>query len=209
MNQEFEDELSPEERLAFDSLPREKVPPSSLEERVVQSLKQSGLISTSQKPRRLNASHVAMGVAAALLFFILGATVTKWFSGRSQPAISPDFMLVLRQNREQSLHRPAEETLRLVKEYGNWARQLGHQGVLADGEKLKDEVRVLSVVDGRTVASNNPADLRQANIAGYFLIKAQNYEQAIRVAESCPHLKYGGTIEVREIDRSRSRSYQR
>ncbi|MCI0556474.1 MAG: hypothetical protein L0287_36490 [Anaerolineae bacterium] len=29
---------------------------------------------------------------------------------------------------------------------------------------------------------------------------ARDSEEAIRIAESCPHLKYGGRIEVRRID---------
>ncbi len=201
MNQDFEDELKPEEREALAALPREKVPPSVLEERVVHSLRQSGLLSPPRKLRRFSASQVGMAVAASLLFFISGAAAMKWFSTSSQKSNSPEFMLVLRRNPERGKHGSAEEELRIVKEYGNWARRLTQEGVLADGEKLKDQVRILSNVDGRPVASEPAVDLSRANIAGYFLIKAQNYEQAIKVAESCPHLKYGGTIEVREIDR--------
>ena len=202
MSQDFEDELSPQERQAFEALPREKVPSSLLEERVVQSLKQSGLLRPDRKHWRLSAPRIGMAVAASLLFFVLGgAAAMKWLSSPPQKTNAPEFMLVLRQTPEQSKHGSAEEELRIAKEYGNWARQLTEQGVLADGEKLKDEARILSVVDGRPVASASPVDQNRMGIAGYFLIKAQDYEQAIKVAESCPHLKYGGMIEVRQIDR--------
>ncbi len=200
MNEEFENELSPEERQAFDRLPREKVPPAFLEDRVVQSLKQSGLISRPENTRRFNSSHIGVAVAASLLFFFLGVAVTKWLAGPTASSNSPEFMLVLRQS-DSSEQLSREEELRLAKEYGAWARQLSDQGLVTDGEKLKDERRFLSVVDGQTVTSENPNDLNRSNIAGYFLIKAQSYEQAIQIAGSCPHLKAGGTIEVREIDR--------
>ena len=36
---------------------------------------------------------------------------------------------------------------------------------------------------------------------GYFLIQAESYEEAVRVARQSPHIAYGGTIEVREIER--------
>ena len=202
MNEEFETELSAEERQAFDRLPREKIPPSLLEERVVQSLKQSGLISHTQNPRRWKSLRIGGAIAASLLFFFLGAAVTRWFFSPTSASTSnsPEYMLVLRQT-GSSEQRSREEELRSAREYGAWARGLNQQGVLTDGEKLKDETRVLSVIDGRTVTSENPAEPGRSYIAGYFLIKARSYEEAIKVAESCPHLKAGGTVEVREIDR--------
>jgi hypothetical protein len=202
MNQDFEDELSPQERLAFEALPREKAPSSLLEERVVRSLKQTGLLRPERKLWRPSVPRLGLAVAASLLFFVLGgAAALKWLAGPPPKTNAPEFMLVLRQAPEQSKHGSAEEELRIAKEYGNWARKLTEQGVLADGEKLKDEARILSVVDGRPVASTNPVEQNRMGIAGYFLINAQDYEQAIKVAASCPHLKYGGMIEVRQIDR--------
>ncbi len=203
MNQEFDDELSEEERQVFAGLPREKVPPARLEDRVVQSLKQAGVLSPPKKFIRSNAVRIGMAVAASLLFFVLGAAVMRWWSRPVQTSDLPEFMLVLRQTRAQDQQRTAEESLRIAKEYGNWARQLSRQGVPVDGEKLKDEARTLRMVDGRPTGSDeiNRADAGRATIAGYFLIKATGYEHAVKIAEGCPHLKYGGTIEVREIDR--------
>ena len=203
MNQEFDDELSQEERQAFAGLPREKVPPSGLEERVVQSLKQSGVLSPPGKIVGSNAVRIGLAVAASLLFFVLGAAVMRWWSRPAQNPDLPEFMLVLRQTRDQDQQRTAEEELRIAKEYGNWARQLSRQGISVNGEKLKDEARTLRMVDGRPAGANeiNRTGSGFANIAGFFLIKTTGYEHAVKIAESCPHLKYGGTIEVREIDR--------
>jgi hypothetical protein len=44
------------------------------------------------------------------------------------------------------------------------------------------------------------ADARENAIGGYFLIRARDYQQAVSIAENCPHLRYGGTIEIRQID---------
>jgi hypothetical protein len=38
-------------------------------------------------------------------------------------------------------------------------------------------------------------------IAGYFLLPASDYDHAITIAKTCPHLKHGGTIEIRQIER--------
>jgi hypothetical protein len=37
-------------------------------------------------------------------------------------------------------------------------------------------------------------------IGGLFAIKADDYEKAVEIARECPHLKYGGRIELREIE---------
>ena len=37
-------------------------------------------------------------------------------------------------------------------------------------------------------------------VGGYFQIRAASYEEAVEIAEGCPHLEFGGSIEIREID---------
>jgi hypothetical protein len=138
-------------------------------------------------------------IAASLVFFVVGALAMKWFANRKTLNPSPEFMLVLRTTSSGPTQPNPEKELRIAKEYGNWARELGQLGVIADGEKLKDETRLLRLTAGRPEVSENSNE--PYPIGGYFLIKVKNYEEAVKVAETCPHLKYGGVIEVREIDR--------
>ena len=37
-------------------------------------------------------------------------------------------------------------------------------------------------------------------VGGYFLIEAADYDEAVEISKGCPHLKYGGRIELRQID---------
>ena len=71
-----------------------------------------------------------------------------------------------------------------VDEYRQWARQVR----VAGGEKLKDETIVLGSPDA------------SASVRGFFRIIARDRQAAEAVAKTCPHLKYGGWIELREID---------
>ena len=71
-----------------------------------------------------------------------------------------------------------------VNEYRQWARQVR----VAGGEKLKDETVVLGSAE------------RAASVRGFFRIVARDRQAAEAVARTCPHLKYGGWIELREID---------
>ena len=203
MNQEFEDELSMEERQALAGLVREKMPAPLLEERVVETLKQSKLLRSSRSVRGPGMARIGIAVAASSLCFILGAMAgVQWVSKPGPKTNSAEFMLVLQAAPEQSAPRSSDEVLQRVREYSNWAGELRQQGVRVDGEKLKREARILRVVDGRAgVVSENRSDGNQDAIAGYFLVEAQDYEHAVKVAEGCPHLKYGGSIEVRQIDR--------
>ena len=66
-----------------------------------------------------------------------------------------------------------------VDEYRGWARDLRAENVVIDGVKLKSAPSPLS---------------------GYFMIRARDLDEAKRIAASCPHVRHGGTIEVREID---------
>ncbi len=41
----------------------------------------------------------------------------------------------------------------------------------------------------------------EQNLSGYFLITASGQDEALEIAANCPHLEYGGTIEIRRIVR--------
>jgi hypothetical protein len=42
----------------------------------------------------------------------------------------------------------------------------------------------------------------QEMVRGMFSIKADSAEQARKIAESCPHLKHGGKIVIRPIEKT-------
>jgi hypothetical protein len=196
MNENSENGLTREEREAFDSLARAKQPPAYLEELVIASLEGSGLLGV-RPPWRQRTPRVLVQVAAALLLFVLGALVgAKWWTESSESNM-PQFMLALKTDAGSSRSRTPEEIRSRVAEYSHWARELRQLGVLVDGEKLKQEARVL----GEVHKPQSPEGENQKTFSGYFLISARDYDDAVRIASGCPHLRYGGTIEVRQIDR--------
>ncbi len=77
-----------------------------------------------------------------------------------------------------------------VREYGAWADMLNSKHALVAGEKLADAFVVL----GRE------KPLENTSIGGYFIIQAENEDLARNLALTCPHLKYGGWIELRMIE---------
>jgi hypothetical protein len=199
MNSEFDDGLSAEERAALAALAREKTPPPMLEERVVQSLKSSNLIRPARDGRRPLSVRVALGAAASLALVALGAIMGAWWASAPQRPETAEFLLVLREAAQEFQPATADEAMRRVREYTAWASEIRRKGLLVGAEKLKDEIRLMRTAAGRAVAETVEGPVENS-IGGYFLIHARDYGQAIQIAEGCPHLKYGGTIEIRQID---------
>lgn len=83
---------------------------------------------------------------------------------------------------------PAEE---LVAEYGAWAEELATEGRLIGGERLTDD-------PGLWVGKEGPG---LEVVSGFFLVRAMDYVEAEKIALASPHVAFGGTIEVRAIDR--------
>ncbi len=199
-----EDHLSDDEKRALDALAQDKLPPAELEERIVEELKSRQLIISSGEPRRSGVWRYVPSVAAAVLIFALGMEVG------SIRTIAPDdivqssgqrrFMLLLFETPGKFQALPPERAKEYVNEYVNWARSVGESGVNISGEKLKDEGRALFAGAEGMQISSIPARSEGRLLAGYFAIEAESLEQALKVSSSCPHLKYGGEIELREID---------
>jgi|SRR5271157_4837356 hypothetical protein len=113
----------------------------------------------------------------------------------------PDFILLL--------HRPAgpppaisaSEAAAITGEYAGWGERLRREGRIKAGEKLTNDAgRTMRSTAGRIVVTDGPYAESKELLGGFFVIAAADYDEACRLAESCPHFKYGGAIEVRQID---------
>lgn len=110
------------------------------------------------------------------------------------------FMLILQENPQEFANATPDEIQRIIERYSAWSEALSARGRLVDGIKLQDEGgRVMSRAGGRTrVADGAYAEAKEV-IGGVFIIRAENYDEAVALAEDCPHLEHG-TISVREVD---------
>jgi len=184
------DELTPDERQALNALPREHTPPAHLEDRTVLTLQQRGVL---QRRRAGDWKRVFTAAAAALVLLVGGAAAGRWTA--SPAPEQPEFLLLLRTGQEQA-PGSEKEMMERVSEYSAWARAASRDGLLLTGEKLTDDGRLLS---GSGVRAMEEELVGEDAIQGYFLIRASDYPQAAAVASTCPHLRYGGEIELRRI----------
>jgi hypothetical protein len=201
MNSETDD-LNARELSAFASLTKAKMPPSLLEERIVARLKTEDLIRQSTSGWSFNLPKLAITATAALVLVAAGIAIgSRWRVVPSGNVIKPQYMLVLKTARPALQAQSADDVRQRVKEYSAWARDLEAKGMLLGGEKLKREGRLLSEVGGQTKLVDTRSDSAEGAIAGYFLISTTDYDQAMNIAMTCPHLRHGGTVELRQIER--------
>ena len=196
MTHDRHNDLTPEEQRAFEALSRHRIPPPHLEESIMNELAERGLLTPSTSPRK----RQLFQLAAALVLLILGG-ITGYVlgTGREQPVEpkpqNPLFVLLLHET-----PNPTENTAELVSEYGQWARGLYTGGRFVTGEKLRETGRVLTKSNGQIAVAEGVRTNETSILGGYFIIEAKDYDDAVRIASECPHLKYGGTIELREIE---------
>jgi hypothetical protein len=82
-----------------------------------------------------------------------------------------------------------------------WGNRLREHGLLAGSDKLAgDPGRVIRRQGGEVRVTDGPYSESKEVLGGYFTIHADSYAQAIERARDCPHLEFGGTIEVREVE---------
>lgn len=106
-----------------------------------------------------------------------------------------DFLLVIRRDITSANPTPtADQMKEAMKPYQEWVAGIAGQDKLVGTPKRWD-------ADGRVITStevtNGPFGTGTDSIGGLFLIKSENYEEAVALAQGCPIIKYGATVEVR------------
>ncbi len=196
MRNEHEDELTPDEQSLMDSLPREATPPAALEDRVVSGLKAEGMIRTATGGGRRWTIAAMLLLAMSLSFFAgsrFGATTTE-----PPAATGPTFALLVYDPPGQTPDALAEAAL---AEATAWVGELVSGGSFEAAAKLSDNGSRVELRDQElTFSSGVPAIGADLVLGGFFMIRADSYDDAQRIAATCPLLRYGSTIEVRAVE---------
>ena len=113
----------------------------------------------------------------------------------------PNYLLLLHEQPSDFSSFSPDQIQAVIEEYTAWSQKLAGDGKLMGGQKLKDEGgRHLSGYNGDFRVTDGPFAEAKEVIGGFFSISAVDYNDAVEISKDCPHLKYGGRIELREIE---------
>ncbi|MEM8896319.1 MAG: YciI family protein [Bacteroidota bacterium] len=106
------------------------------------------------------------------------------------------YLILLREDLQTINNMTEEEAMEEIATYQKWVDELTQSGNHVSSEPLTDEGFLVSDTQ---VVSDGPFIEAKDAISGYFIIKAENHEQAIEIAKSCPLVTNGGTVELRPV----------
>lgn len=107
------------------------------------------------------------------------------------------FMLIVREDMERLRKMTDEERFSNIPEMLKWIQSIAESGNYVTGEPLALTGRYVSK---NAVLSDGPFIESKEGIAGYDIILAENINQAVSIAQTCPLVMKGLAIrEVRPI----------
>jgi hypothetical protein len=110
------------------------------------------------------------------------------------------FMLIFHQTPGNWRNVLPEEMQRKVERYQAWTDKMHSEGRHVSSEKLGEEGgKLLTLKKDRLIIIDGPYVETKEVVGGYFLFRAANYEEAIKLARDCPFLE-DGRIEIRQTD---------
>lgn len=197
-----DEKLTPEELATLHSSGLNQRPRPDLEEKIVSILHSAGLLSDTgrKQPRRLPGMVLGTLASAASLLLGLGVGVSLRSEGAASPLPEEPtarYLFLLRNPPGTFRYDVSSERLR--QEYADWAAKLEKKGQLLSGEELEENGRILLPAHENMPVTALPWSPEGEHVSGYFLIRANNYEEANQLARTLPHLEYGGVVEVRAL----------
>lgn len=97
-----------------------------------------------------------------------------------------------------SLHFPTysdREKIEYFNRWRSWIDNLVVKGKFETAEPLESSGFLLK---GTEMAAEQ-SEMTPQSVSGYCIINAENWEEAVKIAQTCPVLSEGGTCEIREI----------
>ena len=182
------EELTTAELRAYQELGSISVP-LGLEGLLVEQLRGKNEFNTKRNEKVMKSWIYS--VAASIAFFVLGyfvAPLSDIGSSQVEGGELTQYALLLYE--DASFIGDDQE---LVSEYMAWGQDLGTQGKLVGGEKLSYE--------SSWFGENFDKNVAPGILSGFFIIQVSNHEEALAITQTHPHTKYGGRVELREIEK--------
>lgn len=91
-----------------------------------------------------------------------------------------------------------EEIQQVMAQTMTWFDSLFQSGKAKGGQPLDESGRTVTGKKGQSVLDGPFAESKEA-IAGYLIVNAESLEEAVKIAQGCPTLLNGSSVEVRPL----------
>jgi hypothetical protein len=106
-----------------------------------------------------------------------------------------EFMFVFRTDYNATPKDSPEEMQALTKKWQDWTGGIAAQNkLIATGKRLSSDGKV---VRANSVITDGPYTEIKESIGGYMFVKSESLEEAAELAQGCPILISGGSVEIR------------
>jgi hypothetical protein len=181
-------------------LPREMMPPDSLEERTVATLRGAGLIQTRSRSGVTLATWV-LAASIGAIAFVGGSVMSK-----QRQAAQPVYALTLSggqiDDSAAQVNRAAEYEAWAISAHASSpsSRMPNSQqggGATSGGS---GDVSIGLALNSDTVIVDDLIPTATKGISKTYFITAPTKDSAVKIAKNCPHLKYGGRITLSKVN---------
>ena len=94
-----------------------------------------------------------------------------------------------------------EDQQAMSQAYGAVTQEMEEKGVLVAGEGLypTQTATTVRVRDSEREVTDGPFAETKEQLGGFYIVEADNLDQAVDIAAGMPHLEDGGGVEIRPI----------
>jgi hypothetical protein len=108
-----------------------------------------------------------------------------------------EFIVLMRLDLLTKDAQPSPEQLQVyMKQYQDWVGGIAAQNKFLGGKGLSTEGKVLK---SNNVMTDGPYAEIKESIAGFIMIRAKDFDEAVSLAKTCPILQGDNSVEVRKV----------
>jgi hypothetical protein len=108
-----------------------------------------------------------------------------------------EFIILMRLDLLTKEAQPSPEQMQVyMKMYQDWVGGIAAQNKFLGGKGLSTEGKVLR---SNNVTTDGPFAEIKESVAGFIMIRARDFDEAVSLAKTCPILQGNNTVEVRKV----------
>jgi hypothetical protein len=108
-----------------------------------------------------------------------------------------EYLILMRLDLITKEAQPSPEQMQeYMKIYNDWVGSIAAQNRYIGGKGLSTEGKVIRSND---MITDGPYAEIKESLAGFIMIKARDFDDAVRIAKDCPILEGDNSVEVRKV----------